>query len=441
MKNANATINYSITQTIPVIIEADIIVIGAGPGGLGAAVAAARNGARTVMIERFGFPGGMASAGGVAPFMPNHSNGQPMDRTIYLEWAQAMHKYCPDNQRDDFDVSMNDRSRTFFTKEMAMLATEDLLLDAGVKIYYHHQLFDVCVKDSIIDSVILFSKSGLTAARAKIFIDSTGDGDLATKAGCEYKIGNEDGNCQPMTLCFTISNVDTSRMPDHKTVNQLYCEAKATGEINCPRENMLWFEIAESGIIHFNTTRVIMKSGINGSDLSEAEIEARRQLRQYLTFLRKHISGFENACIHSIAPHIGVRETRRIKGLNYIGIEAFENAQKFPDAIVRVSYPVDIHNPSGTGTVIRHLPKNDWYEIPYGCIVAKDVKNLLIAARSISVDHALHSSMRVMAPVCSIGHAAGTAAAMCVKQDVLPGMLDGRDVRKRLIEAGAFLCQ
>ncbi len=430
---------YSINAEIPVMIETDVIVIGAGPGGLGAAVAAARNGAKTALIERFGFPGGMSTAGEVNPFMPNNSNGQAMDRTIYVEWVQAMHKYRSDDQDGDFDVSMSAHRSRSFTKEMAVLATEDLLLEAGVKIYYHHQLFDVCVKNGAIDSVILLSKSGLTAAKAKIYIDSTGDGDLAAKAGCEYEIGNEDGNCQPMTLCFKLSNIDTSRMPDSDTISRIYNKAKADGEISCPREDVLWFETIEDGVIHFNTTRVIMKSGVNGSDLSEAEIEARRQLRQYLTFLRKHISGFENARLRSIAPHIGIRETRRIKGMNYIGIEAFEKAQKFSDAIVRVSYPIDIHNPSGTGTIMRFLPENDWYEIPYGCIVAKDVKNLLIAGRSISVDHALHSSMRVMPPVCSIGHAAGLAAAMCVEEHKLPGNLDGKAVRRRLVEAGAFL--
>ena len=429
---------YSINTEVPVTIEADVIVIGAGPGGLGAAVAAARNGAKTALIERFGFPGGMAAAGEVEPFMLNAVNGQPMDRTIFMEWVQSMQKYLPGNDNKSI-VDMSDgRNRSFF-KETAMLAAEDLLLDAGVKIYYHHQLFDVCVKDGAINTAILFSKSGLTAAKAKIFIDSTGDGDLAAKADCEFEIGNEDGYCQPMTLCFKLSDIDQSRMPDQSTIYAIYNQAKAAGEISCPREGILWLETPENGIIHFNTTRVIRKSGIDGIALSEAEIEARRQLRQYLVFFRKRIPGFEHARIHSIAANIGIRETRRIKGIAHIGIEAFETAQKFPDAIVRINYPVDIHNPSGAGTIIRHLPEGDWYEIPYGCIVAKDVRNLLIAGRSISTDHALHGSMRVMPPVCSIGHAAGLAAAMCIEAQTLPGMLDGKTVRQRLVEAGAFL--
>jgi FAD-dependent oxidoreductase family protein len=430
-------VDYSVNQKIPVTIQAEVIVIGGGPGGLGAAVAAARNGADTVLIERYGCLGGMASIGEVFPFMSNHLDGKTLDKPIYVDWVDAMRKYQPeyDGKRDE-DV---ETSRGSFSKDEAMLAMEDLCLNAGVRLVYHHHLFDTVVKNGKIDSVILFSKSGLTAAKAGVFIDCTGDADLAAKAGCECEYGNEDGLCQPMTLCFKVSGVEVDRMPTRPEINALYDEAKAKGEIQCPRENVLWFVTPQKDVIHFNTTRVVKKSAIDGIELSDAEIEARRQLRQYLIFLKKYVPGFENSRIHSIAHHIGVRESRRVVGIDYIGVEAFEQAKKYPDAIARVRYPIDIHSPSGSGTIIKHLAKNDWYEIPYGCIVAKDISNLLVGGRPISVDHALHSSMRVMPPACSVGQAAGIAASMTTKQNVTPAELDGIKVREKLKEMGAVL--
>ena len=431
------TVDYSVKQKVPVTVKADVIVIGGGPGGLGAAVASARNGADTMLIERYGCLGGMASVGEVFPFMANHLDGKTLDKPVYVDWVDAMRKYQPDyDGKRDEDV---ETSRGSFSKDTAMLAMEDLCLEAGVRLVYHHNLFDTIVKDGKIEAAILFSKSGLTAAKAKVFIDCTGDADLAAKAGCECEYGNEEGLCQPMTLCFKISGIDPDRFPERPPINALYDEAKAKGEINCPRENVLWFYTPEKDVIHFNTTRVVKKSAINGMELSEAEIEARRQLRDYFRFFKKYVPGCENIRIHSIAHHIGVRESRRVVCKDYIGVEAFEQAKKYPDGIAKVRYPIDIHNPSGSGTIIKAIGEKDWYEIPYGCLVAKDVSNLLIGGRPISVDHALHSSMRVMPPACSVGQAAGVAAAMAVEQHVVPAGLDGVKVREKLRAMGAVL--
>jgi hypothetical protein len=431
------TIEYSVKQKIPVTIQAEVIVIGGGPGGIGAAVAAARNGADTVLIERYGCLGGMASIGEVFPFMLNHLKGKTLDKPVYADWVNAMRKYSP-----DYDGGRDEEvetSRGCYSKDEAMLAAEDICLEAGVRLVYHHNLFDAIVKDGGIEAAVLFSKSGLSAAKAEVFIDCSGDGDLAVKSGCEYEYGNDEALCQPMTLCFKVSGVDTDRLPERAGINVLYDEAKAKGEIQCPRENVLWFPTSQKGVIHFNTTRVIKKSAVNGLELSQAEIEAREQLRQYLNFLRKYVPGCENIRLHSVAHHIGVRESRRIVGIDYIGVEAFDQARKYPDGIARVRYPIDIHNPSGSGTILKKIADDDCYEIPYGCIVAKDVSNLLLGGRPISVDHALHSSMRVMPPACSVGQAAGAAAAMAVETHTHPAKLDGVKVRKKLREMGAVL--
>ncbi len=440
------TISYTgIPTEIPVTIEADVIVIGGGPGGLGAAVAAARSGADTVLVERYSAPGGMANIGEVSPFMCNHVDKKSLDRGIYLEWVEKIVSYQPGIACDGEAMEASNR---VVPKDVAALAAEDLLLEAGVKPVYHHSFFDCVKEDGKIKAVILYSKSGLTAACADMFIDCSGDADLAAKAGCEIEFGNSEGFCQPMTLCFKLGNVEisTSGVQDweglvsvRKRLTEAYLEAKETGLVDCPRENILMFATNDPTVMHFNTTRVIKHSAINGLELSEAEIIARKQIRQLVKLFREKVPEFKNAVIHSIATHIGVRESRRVIGEKFIGLEAFENCTKFPDAIARVRYPVDIHNPSGTGTDLRHIPEGEWYEIPYGCIVAKGVDNLLVGGRPISVDHALHSSMRVMPPACSVGQAAGIAATMSLKAKKLPRELDGCEVRKELNKFGAGL--
>ncbi len=422
------TVRYEIAQDLPLLDEVDVIVAGGGPGGLGAAVMAARCGAKTLLVERYGFLGGMAVSGEVHPFMPNHLSDQPLDGPVYTEWVEKMREYWPREGKE-----------RHISKDTAMLAAEDLCLEAGVNLLYHHHLADVLVSDGAIDALVLFSKSGLTAAKAKVYIDCTGDADLAARAGCECEVGGPSGHCQPMTLCFKLSHVDRSRSPDRNEITRLYNEARDRGEIDCTRENVLLFDWLEDDVVHFNTTRILHRDGTSGADLSSAETEGRQQMRQFFQFFQSHVPGYENAQIHSVAAHIGIRETRRVRGMAYLERGDFEEGRKFRDAIARVRYPIDIHNPDGTGTEIIRLPEGEWYEIPYGCIVAKDMNNLLIGGRPISVDHAVHSSMRVMPPACTVGQAAGLAAALAVEQGCTPGELDGVEIRQKLIEQKARL--
>ncbi|MFH1568625.1 MAG: FAD-dependent oxidoreductase, partial [Gemmatimonadota bacterium] len=395
------TLQYRLERQVPVALEADVLVVGGGPGGLGAAVMAARRGARTALVERYGFMGGMAASGEVHPFMTNHVDDVPLDGPVYTDWIAAMDRYRSSAGKE-----------RYVAKDAAMLAAEDLCLEAGVELLYHHQLADVLVRDRQVEGLVLLSKSGLTAARAAQYVDCTGDADLAFRAGCRCEQGGPSGHCQPMTLCFKLGGVDVGRMPGRPEINRLYDEARARGEVDCPRENILLFHWFEADVIHFNTTRVIHRSGTSGAELSDAEIQARRQVRQLLRFFRERVPGFEKAQLYSLAHHIGVRESRRVRGRAYLTREAFEGRRKFPDAIARVRYPIDIHNPDGTGTEIVQIPAGDWYEIPYGCVVAADRDNLLVGGRPISVDHAIHSSMRVMPPACTVGQAAGLGAAM-----------------------------
>ncbi len=432
------SISYSLKKDLPLVAESDVLVIGGGPGGLGAAVAAARTGASVTLIERYGYLGGMAASGEVNPFMPNHAKGEGLDRPVYVEWVRAMGPYLPSDLRDAYLAASSAPAPTI-SKDIAMLAAEDLCLAAGVKLLFHHTLADVIVKKGRIAAVVLLSKSGFVAAKAKTWVDCTGDGDLAALAGCPFEKGGPSGWSQPMTLCFKLSGVDKARCPDGAKRQELYLAAKAAGKVRCPRENVLIFNYFDADVVHFNTTRVIQKDATDGVQLSEAELEARRQLRELLAWLRESVPGYEKARIHSIAHHIGVRESRRILGRAYITRADFVACTKFRDAIARVSYPIDIHSPTGEGTEHLNVPEGEFYEIPYGCIVPRDCDNLTVGGRPISVDHAIHSSMRVMPPACSVGQAAGVAAALAAQRGVKPADLDGVEVRGRLKEMGANL--
>ncbi len=435
---SKATVRYELCGDIPLAHEADVIVLGGGPGGVAAAVMAAREGARTLLIERYGCLGGMASVGEVHPFMPNHAAGKCLDRPVYVEWVRAMRKYLPPQSPKVTD-ELSTRDDRCISKDAAMLAAEDLCLRAGAELLYHHWLADAIVDDGSIDAVVLLSKSGYTAGRAAVYVDCTGDADLAALAGCQTELGGPTGHCQPMTLCFKLAGVDKDRMPDRKEITRLYDEAKGRGEIDCPRHDVLLFEWLRDDVVHFNTTRVIHRRGTDGAELSAAEVEGRRQLREYLAFFRRHVPGFEDCWVYSVAHHIGVRETRRVRGRAQLTREDFVAASKFPDAIARVHYPIDIHNPDGGGTEHLSIAEGDWYEIPYGCIVPAGAANLLIGGRPISVDHAVHSSMRVMPPACSVGQAAGLAAAIAAGRKCAPAEIDGAELRRQLTARGARL--
>ncbi len=440
----SASIAYQVSRELPLVVEADVIVVGGGPGGIGAAAFAARAGARTVLVERYGVLGGMATVGEVHPFMPNHLGSECLDKPVYAEWLTRMHAYWPPKPvetcpkgRDGSDFHAGPLRE--ISKDAAALAAEDLLAEDGVQLLYHHNLADVIREGDRIDAIVLLSKTGLVAARAKVYVDATGDGDLAARAGCEFEQGGPSGHSQPMTTCFKLSHVDWSRLPARKDLQRLYDQARQQGRVDCPRENVLFFPWFDDDVVHFNTTRVIHHAATDGLDLSEAEILARRQVRQFIDFLRDDVSGFENARLHSMAQHIGVRESRRILGLNYITMDDYRACRKFPDAIARVRYAVDIHNPDGSGTERVAVPENDWYEIPFGCVVARDVTNLTVAGRPISVDHGVHSSMRVMPPAITVGQAAGLGAALAARADGSAHALDGQAIHRQLKQMGANL--
>jgi hypothetical protein len=410
-------------------MKTDVIVAGGGLGGCCAAVAAARNGARTLLIERYGFLGGMATAGLVNPFMSYFAGKKQIIYGIFNEIISELEK-----------KNGLGKNRQSFDEETLKIVLDELLTESGVKILFHTQLVGSEVRNNKIKTIEIFNKSGFSYMGGEIFIDSTGDGDLAAFSEVDFEIGRkEDSNVQPMTLCFRLAGVDTDRIPSRQELNKKYKKAKENGLINCPRENLLWFYYPRDGIIHFNTTRIINVIGTKGEDLSKAELEGRKQIIEIFSFLKKKIPAFKNAYIEKIAAQIGVRETRRIIGKYILRKEDILKAGKFADGIVKSSYPIDIHNPTGEGTVLERLKPGEWHHIPYRCLIPKKINNLLIGSRCISATHEAHSSLRIMPVVAAIGEAAGTAAAISIKDKVIPQKINIVKLRKTLKKQGACI--
>lgn len=412
----------------------DVIVIGGGTGGVPAAVAAARAGARTLLVERYGFLGGMATAGLINPFMGYWAGARQIVAGIFDEMLNRLR-----------DLGGLAEDATTFDEEALKLVLDDLVREAGVDVLFHSTFVDCSCERGRIKSASLVSKGGPFEVEAHVFIDASGDGDLAAAAGATVELGREeDGLSQPMTLCFRVAGVDLSTYQGslaaaRAALNKAYLDAKADGRVDNPREDILVFKTMRDDVLHFNTTRVVGLNPVSAADLSRAEFEGRRQTRELIALFKSDVPGFANAYLQKSAALIGVRESRRVIGEYVLTAEDVLEGRRFPDAVACSRYPIDIHNPSGTGTVIRTLPEGQWYEIPYRCLVPKGVLNLLMATRAISATHEAHASLRIMPVVAALGQAAGAAAAMASQLSVQPAGIDTALLREKLREAGAYI--
>ncbi len=423
------------SRELPVIAEADVLVIGGGPGGIGAAVAAARNGAKTILVERFGSFGGTWTAGLLSAIMPF-----PFVKGIFQEVVDQWTKAGGWNPWGD-----NYGGGGTYDSEAAKVVLDRLVIKAGVTPYFFAHAVAVIREGARISGVIIESKEGRQVIRAKVVIDSSGDGDISALAGVPVEIGRaEDGAVQPMTMIFKMSGVDDAaaeayRKTDYNLTNA-WQAAKTRGEITVPREDVLVGRNPRAGEWNFNTTRIVHKDGTKLRDVTDAMIEGRRQVFEVASFMRRHIPGFEQAVVAETPPHIGVRETRRVRCDYTMSATDILDVPPAADCIARGNWFIDIHSPTGEGTERRHPPEGRWYEIPYRSLCAQGIDNLLVASRCIDTTHEAHAAVRITPQVMAIGQGAGTAAALAVRQGhhTTRGV-DATQLRETLRRQGAFV--
>ncbi len=416
--------------------HADLVVAGGGPAGVAAAVAAARLGAQVALVERYGFLGGMSTAGFVFPFMSHYAGDRPVIAGLWGEMLDRLAHYPY-----GYKASTHMGIRHFcFDVEGLKQTWLAMCLEAGVRLMLHTFISDAMTDGDTVTGIITHSKSGREALSARLVIDATGDGDVAARAGAPYAVGRaEDGLVMPMSLHFRMAGVDMARLPTREEINALYKRDKAAGLIANPRENVLWFDTPHPDQVHFNTTRLLKFLGTDRDELTAAEIEGDRQVREMTAWLTATVPGFERAYLLMTGAQVGVRETRRIVGEHVITEQELVNQTRFPDAIALSAYPVDIHNPDGPGTRMEHLPFGAYYTIPYRAMVPVRTEGLLVAGRPISSTHEAHSATRIQPVACATGEAAGVAAVLALRDGVPFRRVDTDRLREELQAQGAMV--
>ncbi len=410
----------------------DLAVIGGGFAGVAAALAAARAGAKVLIVEKSNCLGGAAVNCLVNPFMPywTEMDGKRVDLSagIFKEIHDRLEHH-------------NAMSKESFLEEELKYILNEMVAEANIDLLFHAYIFKVEKCDEHIASIVVATKSGEMQVEANYFIDATGDAQLAYLAGCPTVLGREsDHLCQPMTLCFRLGNVDVDKFyKSRERLKIAHAESLAAGELINPRENILVFKTPIHNVLHFNTTRVVRKNPTSPEEVTEAEVLARRQVYEIYEFMKKHADGLENSFLMMTAAEIGVRESRMIVGDYVLTEQDCRNCVKFDDGIAACNYDIDIHNPEGTGTSHYYFPAGEYYTIPYRSLIPKSAENLLVAGRCISSDHGAQASYRIMPVVCCIGEAAGSAVGLAVKQNCTVREIDVKELQNELKRNGAYI--
>ncbi|WP_222622751.1 FAD-dependent oxidoreductase [Paenibacillus sp. PAMC21692] len=452
-------------RRIPVTAEPDVLVVGGGPAGIGAAVAAARNGAKVLLLERYGFVGGNLTVAMVNPMFTFHDvNGNQVIRGVAGELVERLVKKTA-SLGHVTDLTFDNASMSPFDPEGMKLVLFEMLKEAGVELMLHTTFADAYAEDGRITSVIVESKSGRQAIRAKTVIDCSADADVAARIGAPFVKGREsDGAMQPVTLFYRVAGVDVGRLKAWMKDNrQLLKDSPSDEEIDAqsalaflgmkeiiqaavergeyPKDaapRILMYELPREGQFAVNCTRLQGIDGTNVMDLTRAEIETRHQAWAVTEFMKRNIGGFEDAYVLDTGVQVGVRETRHIVGDYTMTEEDVLNSRAFEDGIACGTFAIDIHPPEGEQQVFTGSGKAV-YEIPYSSLLPQGVDNLLVAGRCISATHNAFGSVRVMATAMGIGQGAGTAAALAVSQKLNTREVPVADVRRLLIEQGQYL--
>lgn len=435
MKGESVTSRLKLKNTkIALNKDWDTIVIGGGPAGCTAAIASAREGSKTLLIEAMGQLGGMGTSGMVPAWCP-FSDGKDI---IYRGLAEKIflesRKGVPHNRTRRDWVSIN--------PEHLMKVYDRMVAEAGVQVLFFSRVAAVeMAGNEQIEAIVVANKSGLTAYTAKVFIDATGDGDVAAWAGASYKRGGDDGKVQSSTLCFSLANVDTYNYSNGPSLHTSNPNSPVYAAIKSGKypliDSHLCSNLIGPDVVQFNAGHLVNVDSTDPWQTTRAMSTGREIAEQYLEALREfHPLAFGNAFLVRTAALLGVRDSRRIEGDYTFTVQDWLDRKSFEDEIGRNCYYIDVHKPGHKET---RYGKGESHGIPYRCLTPKGLKNLLVAGRCISTDEEAFGSLRVMPPCLVTGEAAGMAAVHAMKQtgnDV--HKIDVSYLRKRLKEEGQY---
>ncbi|MGG1554131.1 FAD-dependent oxidoreductase [Paenibacillus ferrarius] len=441
------TIKTTVTipaQQLAVSYTPDVVVIGGGATGVAAAIAAAREGADTLLIEQRGYLGGMGTAALVPAFCPYTDGEKPVIRGIGLDLLEKMKQAAgPDflgrykEQLDWVPIDVETLKRVYDTEVLA----------SGAKVLFHTVADQVLLEGDRISGIVISNKTGRSVVQAKLYIDASGDADLAALAGVPFQVGGEQGELQPGTMCYVVTGADKARYDQylkesghHPQQEELVSEAQKNGDLPEGRKRISGKAWITDSVVGFNFGHIFGIDGTKAEDLTRAAIEGRQLIETQIRFLKKYVPGFENIVLVHSGDQIGIRETRRIQGDYTLVVEDFLSMRTFEDDIARNSYFIDIHLANaGAAMTIKHLPKGKSHGVPYRCMLPQGKSNLIVAGRSVSSDRPVQGSLRVMPNCFAMGEAAGIAAAMAGAEGTGFRDISVPELQRRLVAHGAWL--
>ena len=416
--------------------EADVIVAGGGSAGMVAAIASARNGARTLLIDRGGFLGGISTAV-LDTMYAFYAPGERQEKVV---------SGLPDEvvaRIEAYDAVLR-RPNTFgsgtgitYNPETLKRVWDDLAREAGVRVLLHTLLTGAIASGGSVRGVTMANKGGFHRAAARVVIDATGDADIVAAAGGGFELAGRDGAQQTLSTTFRMANVDERALAVKKdALHALMREANASGRFVLPREEGSVHRTPDRGVMATIMTRVPGVAPDDVEGISRAEAEGRAQAEEYFRFLKAMVPGYEDAVLVSTSPWIGVRETRRIAGDYQLTGADVLAARRFPDGIARCGAPIEDHH-VGRDTRWAYIPDSGTYTVPFRALLPAGLDGIVVAGRCLSSTHDAHASARSIGTCMAMGQEAGTAAALAVAQNVPLRAVETGDLLAKLDEQGA----